>query len=112
MKAIKNWFKLKSIQEIQVFIRFAKFYYYFIYSFSKISTFPILILKTSLVINFWASITRNNNIENMKNIKSTSKIKNIKNLAKYKNIIRNLAKFKLFKKLTFLISKMKLVFTQ
>ena len=44
---VKAWPELKSVQSIQVFIKFANFYQRFIKSFSKIATPLILILKTS-----------------------------------------------------------------
>lgn len=47
IKAIKNWLKQKSFQDIQVSIRFAILYQRFIKGFSKITISLILILKTS-----------------------------------------------------------------
>ena len=45
--AIKVWPEPKSVQDIQVFIRFANFYRRFIKSFSKIAALLTSILKTS-----------------------------------------------------------------
>ena len=44
---IKKWPKLKSVQDIQVFIGFANFYWRFIFGFSKIVALLIIILKTT-----------------------------------------------------------------
>ena len=44
---VKTWPELKSIRDIQVFIRFANFYRRFIQGFSKITALLISILKTS-----------------------------------------------------------------
>ena len=44
---MKNWLKLKSMRDIQVFLRFANFYWYFIQSFSRIARPLISILRTS-----------------------------------------------------------------
>ena len=45
--AIKAWPKPKSVQDIQVFIGFANFYWRFIQGFSKIAAPLTSILKTS-----------------------------------------------------------------
>ena len=42
---VENWLKLMSIRDIQVFIGFANFYWYFIQGFSRIVTLLILWLK-------------------------------------------------------------------
>lgn len=49
MKVIKTWPKLNSIRDIQVFIDFVNFYYYFIKGFTKIIISLTLILKTILL---------------------------------------------------------------
>ena len=45
--AVKAWPEPKSVQDIQVFIRFANFYWRFIQGFSKIAAPLTSILKTS-----------------------------------------------------------------
>ena len=47
IKVVKSWPEPKSIQDIQVFIRFANFYWRFIQRFSKIAAPLTLMLKTS-----------------------------------------------------------------
>ena len=47
INAIKAWPEPKSVQDIQVFIRFANFYWRFIQGFSKIAALLISILKKS-----------------------------------------------------------------
>ena len=47
IKAMKNWFKLKSIKDIQVFLGFTNFYSYFIQSFNKIAGSLTSMLRTS-----------------------------------------------------------------
>ena len=48
IEAVKSWPESKSVQDIQVFIGFANFYWRFIQGFSKIASSLISILKTSL----------------------------------------------------------------
>ena len=47
IEVIKNWLELKSVRDIQVFIGFANFYWWFIQGFSRIAAPLILILKTT-----------------------------------------------------------------
>ena len=47
INTVKTWPKLKSIQDIQIFIGFANFYWHFIQGFSKIAVPFTLMLKTS-----------------------------------------------------------------
>ena len=47
IEAVKNWLELKSVQDIQVFIDFANFYWWFIRDFSKIATPLTSMLKTT-----------------------------------------------------------------
>ena len=47
INAIKTWPEPKSVQDIQVFIGFANFYWCFIQGFSKIGALPISMLKIS-----------------------------------------------------------------
>ena len=47
IKAVKNWPEPKLVQDIQVFIGFSNFYWYFIRSFSRIAAPLTLILKTT-----------------------------------------------------------------
>lgn len=47
IKVVKKWPESKSVQEIQIFIIFANFYWRFIYSFSTISATLITVLKTT-----------------------------------------------------------------
>ncbi len=42
---IKEWAELKSFHNIQMFIKFINFYYYFIRGFSAITAFIINLLK-------------------------------------------------------------------
>ena len=46
IKVVKNWPEAKSVNDIQVFIRFANFYWQFIQSFSKIASSFTPMLKT------------------------------------------------------------------
>ena len=46
IEAVKNWPKPRLIREIQVFIGFANFYWYFIRDFSKIAAPVTSMLKT------------------------------------------------------------------
>lgn len=46
---VKNWFKFKSIQNIQLFTKFANFYQLFIQEFSTITISSILILKVTVL---------------------------------------------------------------
>ena len=47
IKVVRNWPKLKSVQDIQVFINFANFYQWFIGDFNGIATLLTSILKTT-----------------------------------------------------------------
>ena len=47
IEAVKNWLEPKSVQDIQVFIGFANFYWCFIQGFSRIAAPFISILKTT-----------------------------------------------------------------
>ena len=47
IEAVKSWPKPKSVQDIQVFIGFANFYWCFIQGFSKITSSLPSILKIS-----------------------------------------------------------------
>ena len=60
--AIKIWLKLKSIQDIQIFINFANFYQLFIQSFSKIVVLLTSILTTTKSSIISVSRTDNNEI--------------------------------------------------
>ena len=50
IKTIYDWSKLQSIYNIQVFLRFANFYWQFIQEFNRPATLFIFILKTTLAI--------------------------------------------------------------
>ena len=50
IKVIKDWFKPKSVYNIQVFLGFANFYQQFIQSFSRIIVSLTLILKTIILL--------------------------------------------------------------
>ena len=52
IEAVKNWPKPKSVQDIQVFIDFAKFCWCFIQCFSKIAAPLTSILKITRLSNF------------------------------------------------------------
>ena len=45
IKVVKNWPKPKSVQDIQIFLRFANFYQQFIQSFSRIAALFTSMLK-------------------------------------------------------------------
>lgn len=45
IEAMKGWLELKLIKDIQIFIEFANFYWYFIQSFSKTAALFTLMLK-------------------------------------------------------------------
>ena len=71
IKIIKDWLKLKSIRNIQIFLSFANFYQKFIQDYSKITALFISILKTTRLSNkpaFWKNnnnklaFNKNNNI--------------------------------------------------
>ena len=47
IKVVKNWPKPKSVHDIQVFLGFANFYWYFIQGFNKIARSLTLMLRTS-----------------------------------------------------------------
>ena len=51
IEAVKSWPEPKSVQDIQVFIGFANFYWRFIQKFIKIAIPLISILKTSFTAN-------------------------------------------------------------
>lgn len=50
MKIVKNWLKLKSVQDIYIFLKFANFYRYLIKSFSRITRLLIFIFIINLII--------------------------------------------------------------
>ena len=57
IEKVKNWLKLKSRKNIQVFFGFANFYKRFIQSFSKITRLCSSIFKsTSLAKNLWSNM--------------------------------------------------------
>ena len=49
IKVVKEWPKPKSVQDIQVFLGFANFYWQFIQGFNKIAALFTLILKTAVL---------------------------------------------------------------
>ena len=49
IKVVKKWLKLKSIQDIQVFLGFANFYQQFIQGFNKIIALFMSMLKTTVL---------------------------------------------------------------
>lgn len=68
---IRNWFELKLVRNIQVFIRFVNFYWHFIQDFSKIAALLILILKT-LIRNINSAINdKKKNCSDDKILKTT-----------------------------------------
>lgn len=86
---------------------FTNFNHCFFYGFNKITILLNLILKSSFATSFWLSTEKNNSIRTKKVIINHDKIeKLIKKLARYKKI-KNLAKIKILKKLSFLISNIR-----
>ena len=80
IKVVKNWPKLKSVQDIQVFIDFANFYWRFIWDFSKIVASLTLMLKTTRLSD---SAQKNDDNEvvgggNNMNLSKSKKSKNAK----------------------------------
>lgn len=51
IEVVKNWSELKSVQDIQAFIRFANFYRQFIRGFSEITASLISMLKTLVALS-------------------------------------------------------------
>lgn len=51
IEIVKNWPKPKLLQDIEVFIRFTNFYWYFIQRFSKIALLLTFLFKTSITVN-------------------------------------------------------------
>lgn len=77
---VKNWLKPKLVYYIQVFIKLANFYQYFIQDFIKIGTLLTLILKIFLL-----SLIRNNEIKKTSDKNSGSSSRLFKKLANKKN---------------------------
>ena len=100
IKAIKPWFEPKSVRDIQLFIRFANFYWQFIQGFSQITVPLTSLLKTTKSIGLEAEpkLTKarvgsniivgsgevSNYISSIKQ-KNQAKITKSKNLLKSKN---------------------------
>ena len=64
IKAVCNWLEPESVYDIQVFLRFVNFYWWFIQGFSRLATPLISILKTISVAGLAVSIeVRNKNPE-------------------------------------------------
>ena len=80
IEAVRNWLESKSIQDIQVFIDFANFYWQFIQDFSKIAAPFTSMLKTTESLN---SPQGDNDDEDVKggsdrNLSKSNKSKNAK----------------------------------
>ena len=80
IKAVKNWPKLKLVQDIQVFIGFANFYQQFIQSFSRITAPFTSMLKTTGSSNLAQEDNGNEVIrgDGNKNLSKSKKLKNAK----------------------------------
>ena len=61
IKAVKQWPKPNSVKDIQVFLRFANFYWQFIQSFSYIAALFTSILKTIRSTGFAANLQETKN---------------------------------------------------
>ena len=59
IKIVKNWWKLKTICNIQVFLGFNNFYQQFIQGFSRIIALLILILKVIRLLDKPAPLKKN-----------------------------------------------------
>ena len=81
IKAVRNWPKLKSVRDIQVFISFTNFYWRFIRGFSKIKALLTSILKTTRSSDL-AKRDNDNEIvadgDNDRNLSKSKKSKNVK----------------------------------
>ena len=80
IKVVRNWSKPKSVQDIQVFIYFANFYWWFIWDFSMITAPLTSMLKTTRLSN---SVQKDNNDEVVggggdRNLSKSKKSKNTK----------------------------------
>ena len=60
IEVVKDWLKLKSVRNIQVFLGFANFYWQFIQGFNKIVVLLTLILKT-IELSYKPALSRNDN---------------------------------------------------
>ena len=69
IKVVNQWLELKSVRDIQVFFRFANFYWQFIQNFSYIAMPLITMLKTT------------------KSIESEANLKETKGKASYNSVI-------------------------
>ena len=80
IKAIKNLPKPKSMQDIQVFIGFANFYWQFIWDFSKIAVPFTSMLKTTGSLDSTQKDDDNEVVGGSGNDKNLSKCKKLKNV--------------------------------
>lgn len=100
IKAIRNWPKLKSMKNIKVFLRFANFYYCFIWDFNIIVTSLTLIVKINkllarlapILIRIYVNKTVGGDALELIlfKFKKLAKLKNLINLFKSPNIIINI----------------------
>lgn len=70
---VKDWHKLKSVINIQLFLGFANFNYYFIKSFNKIAILLSIILKTTKLFTKSALIAIEIDVNKVVGIENRSK---------------------------------------
>ena len=88
--AICNWLEPKSIWDIQVFLRFANFYWHFIQGFSQLATPLTFILKTievELSVKYLVPVIENSIVDEDGNDNKVSKVKNGVKMARSKNLV-------------------------
>ena len=88
---VKEWSESKSVQDIQVFLDFANFYFRFIKGFNKIAALLMSILKTTISSKV-LTVNRVNNIKSgdrLKRVKARTRRSKCQKLAKLRKLSKS-----------------------